>query len=224
MLAEVDELALHEMTTRFALGRTGVSKHLAILEEAGLVEDRKVGRETRFRLNAAPLREVQEWISFYEQFWTQRVDRLKDLLEVGRHVSETVSLDFELKSPIAKVWHALTDAAMLSKWTFLDTEDFQPVVGHRFHFRGKQATGWAATIDCEVLEVDEPHRLSYTWVLAAQQHQTTVTWTLTEVDGGLTRLHLEQSGFASDATQEIGGARYGWTAQIGQLQNLLAGR
>lgn len=81
VLAEVGELPLHEITAKFHMGRTGVSKHLAILEEAGLVEDRKEGRETRYHLNATPLREVREWVSFYEQFWTQRVDRLKDLLE-----------------------------------------------------------------------------------------------------------------------------------------------
>lgn len=81
LLADVDELALHEMTAKFQMGRTGVSKHLTILKEAGLVEDRKVGRETRYHLNAAPLREVQEWVSFYEQFWTKRIDRLKKMLE-----------------------------------------------------------------------------------------------------------------------------------------------
>jgi uncharacterized protein YndB with AHSA1/START domain len=136
-------------------------------------------------------------------------------------MSETVALDFELKSPIARVWHALTDSATLSKWMFFDTEDFQPVVGHTFHFRGKQATGWTTTVDCEVLEVDEPRRLSYTWVIEAYQHRTTVTWTLTEAESG-TRLHLEQSGFASEAKQEIGGAKFGWTAQLGQLASLLA--
>ena len=81
LLAEADELPLHAMTARFRVGRTAVSKHLAILKEAGLVTDRKVGRETRYHLNAAPLREIQEWVSFYEQFWTGRLDRLKDLLE-----------------------------------------------------------------------------------------------------------------------------------------------
>ena len=69
------------MTAKLPMGRTGVSKHLAILKEAGLVEDRKVGRESRYRLNAARLRDVQEWVAFYEQFWTQRLDHLKDLLE-----------------------------------------------------------------------------------------------------------------------------------------------
>ena len=133
---------------------------------------------------------------------------------------ETVSLDFALKSPIARVWNALTDPAMLSQWTFFDVDDFQAVVGYRFHFRGKASTGWTQVIDCEVLEVDAPHRLAYTW--AVWDHTTTVTWTLTEAEGGATRLHLEQSGFDSERRQEIGGAKYGWTAQVGQLQNLLA--
>ena len=81
LLAQADELPLHEMTARFPMGRTGVSKHLAILKEADLVEDRRVGRETRYRLNAGPLRTVQEWLAFYEQFWTQRADRLRSMLE-----------------------------------------------------------------------------------------------------------------------------------------------
>jgi len=81
ILAGAGELPLHKLTEKFKMGRTAVSKHLAILREAGLVVARKVGRETRYRLDAAPLREVQEWVSFYEQFWTQRLDRLKDMLE-----------------------------------------------------------------------------------------------------------------------------------------------
>jgi len=137
-------------------------------------------------------------------------------------MSETVSLDFELKSPIQRAWHALTDSATLSKWMFFDTDDFQPVVGHKFEFHGKASTGWTTTVKCEVLEVEEPRRLAYTWAIEAHMHHTLVTWTLTPVESGVTRLHLEQSGFASEAKQEIGGAKYGWTAQLNQLQNVLA--
>ncbi|HWV24341.1 MAG TPA: metalloregulator ArsR/SmtB family transcription factor [Thermomicrobiales bacterium] len=81
LLAERGEMPLHEITPRFDMGRTAISKHLAILREAGLVVDRKEGRETRYRLNAAPLSEISDWVSFYEQFWTERVGRLKRLLE-----------------------------------------------------------------------------------------------------------------------------------------------
>lgn len=81
LLAEADELPLHELTAQFQMGRTAVSKHLTILKEAGLVLDRKVGRETRFRLNADPLREVQDWLAFYRKFWSTNMFRLSQLLE-----------------------------------------------------------------------------------------------------------------------------------------------
>lgn len=81
------ERPLHELTPQFPMGRTAVSKHLAILKEAGLVEDRKVGRETRFRLNPVPLREVQDWVSFYSRFWSENLMRLNRLLEEEREES-----------------------------------------------------------------------------------------------------------------------------------------
>ena len=81
LLADSDELALYELTAHFQMGRTAVSKHLAILKEADLVTNRKIGRETRYRLNAAPLQEVKDWLSFYEDFWTERAAILKNILE-----------------------------------------------------------------------------------------------------------------------------------------------
>jgi len=81
LLAEARELPLHELTIHFRMGRTAVSKHLTILKEAGLVLDRKVGRETLFRLNAAPLREVQDWAADYSKFWSANLQRLNRLLE-----------------------------------------------------------------------------------------------------------------------------------------------
>lgn len=81
LLAESEEIPLHELTTQFQMGRTAVSKHLTILKEAGLVLDRKVGRETRFRLNASPLREIHDWVAFYNKFWSTNLLRLNQLLE-----------------------------------------------------------------------------------------------------------------------------------------------
>lgn len=137
-------------------------------------------------------------------------------------MSETVALDVELKSPIERVWQALTDPATLSKWMMFETKDFRPVVGHKFQFRMEPDPSWSIVVDCEVLVVDEPRRLSYTWVVEAQAHNTTVTWTLEESESGGTRLHMEQSGFRSEAKQEIGGAKASWTKMLQQLEALLA--
>ncbi|WHX69367.1 metalloregulator ArsR/SmtB family transcription factor [Peribacillus frigoritolerans] len=81
LLADVEELPLNELTAHFEMGRTAVSKHLAILKEAGLVISRKVGRETRYRLNAGPLREIEDWVSFYRRFWGERISLLNQILE-----------------------------------------------------------------------------------------------------------------------------------------------
>ncbi|GAB6930878.1 metalloregulator ArsR/SmtB family transcription factor [Paenibacillus sp. JCM 10914] len=81
LLSEAEELPLHELTSQFDMGRTAVSKHLTILKEADLVHDRKVGRETRFKLNAVPLREIQDWVSFYSKYWNMNMMRLSQLLE-----------------------------------------------------------------------------------------------------------------------------------------------
>ena len=81
LLAEAEELPLHELTTQFQMGRTAVSKHLAILKEADLVTSRKVGKETRYRLNAVPLQKVKDWLSFYEKFWSEKAVLLKNILE-----------------------------------------------------------------------------------------------------------------------------------------------
>ena len=140
-------------------------------------------------------------------------------------MSETVVLDVELKSPIERVWNALTDSATLSRWMLFKSNDFKPVVGHTFQFR--EAPGFDGVIDGEVIEVDKPRRLSYTWVSdqvgpSNLQYSTVVTWTLTEAEGGVTRLNLEQTGFPSEAKQEIGGAKYGWDMMLDQLQSVLA--
>lgn len=80
LLGDGEELPLYELTAQFQMGRTAVSKHLGILKETGLVTVRKVGRETRYRINAAPLQEIKDWVSFYENFWVEKVSNLKRIL------------------------------------------------------------------------------------------------------------------------------------------------
>jgi DNA-binding transcriptional ArsR family regulator len=61
----------------FAMSLNAVSKHLKVLEGAGLVVRSKQGREHVLRLDARPLREVVRWASRYERYWTERLDRLE---------------------------------------------------------------------------------------------------------------------------------------------------
>jgi len=61
----------------FAMSLAAVSKHVRMLERAGLVRRARRGREHTLTLDARPLRQVVRWTSRYERFWNQRLDRLE---------------------------------------------------------------------------------------------------------------------------------------------------
>lgn len=63
------------------MSRTAVTKHLHLLESAGLVVARKMGREKLYCLEAKPLQNLQTWLSFYEQFWDNKLSILKHVVE-----------------------------------------------------------------------------------------------------------------------------------------------
>jgi uncharacterized protein YndB with AHSA1/START domain len=95
--------------------------------------------------------------------------------------------------PIDHVWRALTDSALLKEW--LMENDFSPVAGARCQFRMKPQPGFNGVIQCEVLEVQQPCRLVYTWDGGGMWGRTTLTWTLEPCDEG-TKLRLEHKGFS----------------------------
>lgn len=137
-------------------------------------------------------------------------------------MSESVVLDYEIKTSIDKVWSALTDSDTLTKWMMFKTNTFKPEVGHQFQFSGVE--GYDSTIQCKVTEVSEPNKLAYTWETEGQSggtHSTVVTWTLTSKSENVTQLNLVQSGFDPEARQELGGAKYGWQHMLGELETLL---
>jgi len=75
------EMPVNAISSHFPMTRTAVSKHLRILADAGLVKERKVGRETRYRMDADPLRELKSWLAFYERFWENKLDALRRYVE-----------------------------------------------------------------------------------------------------------------------------------------------
>jgi DNA-binding transcriptional ArsR family regulator len=75
------EMPISSITAHFPISRTAVVKHLHILSEAKLVSARKEGREKLYSLQPEPLEEVQEWLSYYEQFWSNKLSILKHLVE-----------------------------------------------------------------------------------------------------------------------------------------------
>lgn len=83
LLAEGDR-PVNAIAENFVMSRPAVSQHLRILLDAGLVTERRHGRERRYRLAPERLGPVRDWISHYERFWDDRLERLQRHLAKGR--------------------------------------------------------------------------------------------------------------------------------------------
>jgi DNA-binding transcriptional ArsR family regulator len=73
-----------DLAARYDMSLAAVSKHLRVLERAGLVRREVRGREHRLSLEALPLREAADWISAYRPFWEQSLDTLEAFLRQRR--------------------------------------------------------------------------------------------------------------------------------------------
>lgn len=85
-LAEGDALVT-ELAEPFEMSLPAVSKHLGILENAGLISRQKDGRIRRCRLDAGPLERASEWIAFYRQFWESHLDSLDRYLKQQKQLT-----------------------------------------------------------------------------------------------------------------------------------------
>jgi DNA-binding transcriptional ArsR family regulator len=79
-LASGGEASVKELAEPFDMTLPAVSKHLKVLERAGLISRGRVAQSRPCRLEADPLREVADWVEQYRRFWEQSFDRLDDYL------------------------------------------------------------------------------------------------------------------------------------------------
>lgn len=87
LLAE-KQRPISDISNHFEMTRTAVAKHLFILSEAGLIKGEKVGREKRYQLQPEPLADLQEWLTYFDQFWTNKLSVLKNLAEADGENSD----------------------------------------------------------------------------------------------------------------------------------------
>lgn len=74
-------LSITQISNQFEMSRQGVTKHIKTLEDAGLIHLNSKGRERFCYANAKPLKELNKWLKFYEQFWDDSLDNLEQYLD-----------------------------------------------------------------------------------------------------------------------------------------------
>ena len=79
-LLAAGERPVNELVAELRLAQPQVSKHLAVLRQVGLVEVREAGRQRLYRLNGQPLKDVHDWVAGYQASWSDRFDRMDQVL------------------------------------------------------------------------------------------------------------------------------------------------
>ena len=76
------ELSVNEIVERLGWSQPTVSKHLGVLKQVGLVSERRIGRQRLYRINAERLKPIFDWVTPFEHIWSERFDRLDQVLQV----------------------------------------------------------------------------------------------------------------------------------------------
>jgi uncharacterized protein YndB with AHSA1/START domain/DNA-binding transcriptional ArsR family regulator len=211
-----DGLTLSALAAEAKMTRFGVMKHLALLEQVGLIATRRRGREKLHYLNPIPIRLVHDrWVSKYTEPWAAALTDLKNRLE-----NNTMEKVFEIyiKTTPERLWHAITDTEMRRKYTFgaTITSDWTP----GSHYQGKG--GGNPILEGENLEVVPPRRLVQSfralWGEDVKNEGTSrVTWEIVPV-GDSCLLKVTHDQLREGANNQLYG---GWPMILSGIKTLL---
>jgi len=84
------EKSIGELAEPFAMSFAGASKHIKVLEGAGLVARRKVGRTHLISIDVKPLEQAERWMRQWERFWNVRLDQLEAAINAGKEEKNNV--------------------------------------------------------------------------------------------------------------------------------------
>jgi uncharacterized protein YndB with AHSA1/START domain/DNA-binding transcriptional ArsR family regulator len=222
-LFDEDGQTLGELAARLpGMTRFGVMKHLRLLEAAGLVATRKVGREKLHYLDPVPIRLIHDrWIGKYAEAWVGALADLKVRLEGEgmdrpRHVFQVY-----IRTTPEQLWQAITD----------------PSFTQRYFRRSRVESGWQPggrvsywidddlVVDGKVVEVEPPRRLVTTWSFRRdpslrEDPPSRVTWEIEPV-GDTCRLTLVHDDFPTTETSTFRAVGSGWPMILSSLKSLL---
>lgn len=169
------ERAVGELVAPLGLSQPSVSKHLRVLRRAGLVEARVDAQRRLYRIRPEPLADLDAWLAAYRQLWTTHLDLLESHLAQRRTrmpkptlltngARPAVRLERHLPDPPPSVWRALTQRDQLRAWfpsdVMVDGGAWVPGARLTFTFAPEVVD---MTLTGEVIQVDEPRLLEFTW-------------------------------------------------------------
>jgi DNA-binding transcriptional ArsR family regulator/uncharacterized protein YndB with AHSA1/START domain len=227
VLFERDGRTLSELQAHLTtMTRFGVMKHLQVLEDAGLVTTRKVGREKFHYLNPVPIQQAYDrWVSKYAQPWSQALSGLKFTLE-GNTMSaaNTHIYSIFIRSTPERIWQALTDGKMSEQYYFGTRVESTWKPGASYQYidtAGGMVESGAPMLKGDVLEADPPRKLVTTFVplwMGDNPGASKVTFEI-EPRGDACKLTLTHEDLGSGHLEA--GVIDGWATILSSMKSLI---
>lgn len=222
-LHERDGQTLTELQNDLPMSRFGCMKHLRVLEDAGLVTSRKVGREKFHYLNPVPIqRAYDRWVEKFARPWTRMISGLKWSLEEASMSAKPAHVyQIYIQASPERVWQAITDPEMTPHY-YMGTRiesDFAP--GSPYVYRTADGS---PMLDGTIVESDPPRRLVMTfrpvWTgEGADAPVSQVTWEITPHENQ-SKLAVIHEGL--DLDSDLGrGIQDGWTQIMSAMKTYL---
>lgn len=216
-----DGQTLTELEQRFAMTRFGVMKHLRILEDAGLVVTRRVGREKFHYLNPVPIRVIHDrWITKYAEPVAAGLSSLKRHLEQRMEKKPQHVFQVWIRTTPARLWEAITNPELTKKYFF----DSEVRSDWKRDSRIAYYIGSELALDGKIIEADPPRRLVTTFIMSHDEvgkddPPSRVTWEI-EQHGELCKLTLVHDGFEAE-TRTFQQVNRGWPYILSNLKTYL---
>ncbi len=221
MLFERDGQSLGKLAAHLPMSRFGVSKHLRVLETAGLVTTRKVGRERRHYLNPVPIRLVHDrWISRYAEPIVAQLSALKAHLEEPMGVPPRHVYELYIRTTPERLWRAITDPAETQLYYYGTKVQSDWKQGSRLVY----LDGDRITLECKILEIEPNRKLVHSFVMSydpetAAERPSRVSWEI-EKQGEVCRLTLVHDDFDGE-TKTYREVEHGWAGILSGLKTLI---
>lgn len=220
LLAQEGPTRVTDLAEHYAMSLNSVSKHIKVLERAGLVTRRTLGRTHLIEANMAPTRAIDRWFSQLRSIWDMRLEKLETLMTKEPEMTDlnlNVSRIFNAAPNV--LFDAWLNPEMLAKFMAPGPDMTvphaanDPVEGGRFDIimkSGDQELPHAGTYK----EIDRHSRLVFTWESPMSVDDSTVTLTFTPVEGG-TEVNLHHVKFQNEQMRD--NHEGGWVAILAKL-------
>jgi uncharacterized protein YndB with AHSA1/START domain len=206
--------------------RFGVMKHLRVLQAAGLITTRKVGRERLHYLNPVPIQLISDrWINKYSAARASALADLKTVLEGGTTVPDAkprLVNQIIIRAPQERVWEAITKPEFTSRYYYGCAVETDLTVGSPFSYRMPNGS---PVVEGTVVVSDPPNRLVHSyhslWPPMNEDAPTTVTWELSSMPGGVTRVTVVHEDFEGETATYRGLQGGGWAWILSNMKTVL---